>query len=815
MRRCGMGFKYTLLSSALMLFSLPAVAQIAPVILNNPTITGGSMNGTSIGLTTPAAGQLTSLIVSGNAGTTLTVNASAVFGASTTQTLTLNGNRIATGGSANTGALVLLLNTTLTGSNSQLFRINGTDGAGNNVPIIDINGSTQSNTTFYNQVRLSNSARGTTYDMLSLGTLTGTPPTGAWNPWLIGYTDNLSSQSSGGNGILNVQETQTTNAATGSRITFGVGYHLTGTSGNTTAVTGQASPGGNYVAATFSATSTANDLGVNNANWGTVNGGGGGFFAQNNTMHLFPGATWTGGINGWENDIEVDNGAQVNIKTGMSIVLMDPADSTTGQGAWEDNAFVFGGGLNAQAAGYGWSNGITFGRPQSAFPFDPDGILINAGPVNGNVTTPITVGIGMDFPLLTFGRAFIRSKQFLVDPNGVARFGTGAIAYTGSGMSVDVNYKHGLAEGSTISGAAIISGGTNYQGKQVFTDDYNGLYTVTATNGSGVITQLTVTRQSFAPVGTSATLTLIPYQYGVINGTVQITQTWTTDNTLTLQPSGGAMAFNGPVNISGSTITQPGTGGPNFIPTWTNVDYSGTIPNPGPRGGPNGSRQFMAYTTLSPSVNTTNTWENMNSFLHFQGPGTANGEINVMHSFFEVEAGATANSSETIEASMGNYGTIGQFVGFLDILHNNSTGVVTTGLVGITLQLTNDNTTAGVIPNYTAIRNWPMAGPGSKPTFNYLIQNTDATASLATNGPVLIGSIGTSDTSKMLQIIGIDSTAANYTMWVNNSSGNIFSLNNVGTLAAVAYKAGAVAGVTCTGTPTASFASTNGIVTHC
>ena len=40
-----MAYKTALLVSVLALSSLPAVAQIAPVILNNPTITGGTLNG--------------------------------------------------------------------------------------------------------------------------------------------------------------------------------------------------------------------------------------------------------------------------------------------------------------------------------------------------------------------------------------------------------------------------------------------------------------------------------------------------------------------------------------------------------------------------------------------------------------------------------------------------------------------------------------------------------------------------------------------------------------------------------------------------
>jgi hypothetical protein len=42
-----------------------------------------------------------------------------------------------------------------------------------------------------------------------------------------------------------------------------------------------------------------------------------------------------------------------------------------------------------------------------------------------------------------------------------------------------------------------------------------------------------------------------------------------------------------------------------------------------------------------------------------------------------------------------------------------------------------------------------------------------------------------------------------------------YNLQVVGTTSATAYAAGATLGVSCSGTPTSSFASVNGIVTHC
>ena len=43
----------------------------------------------------------------------------------------------------------------------------------------------------------------------------------------------------------------------------------------------------------------------------------------------------------------------------------------------------------------------------------------------------------------------------------------------------------------------------------------------------------------------------------------------------------------------------------------------------------------------------------------------------------------------------------------------------------------------------------------------------------------------------------------------------LFTVSGAGAVSATAYLAGTTAGVTCSGTPSASFAATGGIVTHC
>lgn len=83
---------------------------------------------------------------------------------------------------------------------------------------------------------------------------------------------------------------------------------------------------------------------------------------------------------------------------------------------------------------------------------------------------------------------------------------------------------------------------------------------------------------------------------------------------------------------------------------------------------------------------------------------------------------------------------------------------------------------------------------------------------LATNGTMIygVGNVGASWTVGN----GIDWHLGTATgNWIQ--FGSVFSIDGTGIVTGASYKAGATAGVTCSGTPTSSFASTGGIVTHC
>jgi hypothetical protein len=81
-----------------------------------------------------------------------------------------------------------------------------------------------------------------------------------------------------------------------------------------------------------------------------------------------------------------------------------------------------------------------------------------------------------------------------------------------------------------------------------------------------------------------------------------------------------------------------------------------------------------------------------------------------------------------------------------------------------------------------------------------------ATARNGSGGSVPSGAVGTT-------LNGVDFSAITFTGSAFKSSG--FNIDGSGNETAAAYKVGATAGVSCSGSPTSSFASVNGIVTHC
>lgn len=364
--------------------------------------------------------------------------------------------------------------------------------------------------------------------------------------------------------------------------------------------------------------------------------------------------------------------------------------------------------------------------------------------------------------------------------------------------------------------------------------------------------------------------------------------------------------FNGTVgattpSTAAFTTTLVGTGTPASLPT----QFQSAITFDPSAAGSSGSayRRNMFNTTLNYAGNTVNVWEGVTSFTTISGPGQANGEINQFHSFTQYNANATVLGGEGYEDSFYNFGALtGNRDSYLSLLHNFSTGTAA-NMVGLDCQFINENPAPGAVTTRICLNFSAMGGGGSAPTFNLLIKNSDPTGVIDTAGPLAVGYIGVPTAGNLVEIHGIGTTSATYSLVDKNSAGanlfyvrddgfiflgagasvnssglqvagpdnsnltfaltvknlagaNLFSVSDSGValigssvtansvglqingtdnspltfplvvknlagtvLLALANNGaitvGATVGVTCAGAPTGSFASTNGIVTHC
>lgn len=230
-------------------------------------------------------------------------------------------------------------------------------------------------------------------------------------------------------------------------------------------------------------------------------------------------------------------------------------------------------------------------------------------------------------------------------------------------------------------------------------------------------------------------------------------------------------------------------------------------------GLPSSSRRAIVNTVLSPSVTTTNIWENDSSFLELQGPGVASGEINMKHSYFQVDSGASATQAEDFEASTLNNGTIGAFNDYLAIFTNGAAGIVTGAHIGYKYAILNQNTTVASIAQSIAVDCEAMTGAGTVPTQTYCIRNADVAASISTLGHVIIGSLSPASATIGFQVSSPDNNSGNFAMLLKNQAGtNLFGVNNAGGLLVSGTNAVSCAAASVSLT---TLVVTNGIVTHC
>lgn len=535
-------------------------------------ITGGTLDGTCVGCTTPAAGAFTSLSASAalTATGTLTGQGLVIAGGAAAGKVTLSANNIAMASGQN---LTLGM-----GGSGSTFSLSGTGGTGlllvatasSTQNVIDLTGSAN-NLLKANKVLL---APGTiTYSgafVAGFGPLdvsdnvAGTA-TGTDFPFHA-FTINSDTAAATGLGVGYSFIHNVAAGATGSRTTMKIARTQTAASGNAAA----------GIDPTYETARITSDA--------YYPEGGTGLYASMARGHQYSAPLycrmWSGATNWYANvcsemDVQVAAGASVARNLAFHPVQLSPHAV---QGYLTDAAILIGN----QSGAIGWRSGIQFADSVDSWSINANGSMFTAGMAAGFQTTGMGASYGIDIQNPLFAQAAFRTRGMSIGPTGIVRIGTGYLAPLSTGLSIDASGLAGLAEGATISGAAIVSGGTGgFSNGDTLTDAYNGVYYITA--NTGAITQLTVWRQSWAPAGTSATVTLTPNSASQGAGTVTITQTWTSGTLLTLNPSGGAVEFgSGAFTANGTQAASLGSLAPSSAHTtvqeWLTLkDASGTV----------------------------------------------------------------------------------------------------------------------------------------------------------------------------------------------------------------------------------------------
>lgn len=215
-----------------------------------------------------------------------------------------------------------------------------------------------------------------------------------------------------------------------------------------------------------------------------------------------------------------------------------------------------------------------------------------------------------------------------------------------------------------------------------------------------------------------------------------------------------------PASVTTPAVTTTGTGNSAIGSALTNYDYSKNSSD---------TRYFYLNNSLAPSTSTSNIWEQMNSFLTLSS-GTTTGEINLIHSYLQTNAGSSAVGSENFEASSLINGTITALDGYEAIMHNGSTGTVTGfGLTGFYASMVNDNTTSNSVSQWVGFACFAPTGSGSAPTNDYCLYNSDPNGQIGSIGRARFGNLANG--TGAFNSTGPDSSHYNYnSTWYNSTN---------------------------------------------
>lgn len=500
--------------------------------------TGGTINGTTIGLTTPAAANVTTLVSTGTG--TITAgsgsNDQIVLGphaSGTAPSITSTGTdglRILTGG------YTLSLNEPL----AQVATMAWTN-AGNSYGINFVQTHTGMTSSTVGQ-----------FDNFQLNDSVNASAAGAWQGY--NFTDNV-------------------NGTQGGRVAMNVGIVQTG-------IVGDASGAGDnfYTGLRDStiwrytqpgATSTAPLGRPFSGNDNTICGAVSGNYSPQNIYQCA----------GREINAGLYNSATAAIVSGLTIASL----GANTHGFWGVSNMLW---LYNTAGGNGWLCAICMGNGQ-LFPLDnTNGEIIGAKFGQGtNGVVPFTTKWGFELSSITFPSTgnpydggFFNTNGASMDGVGTLRLGTTYFTSSSAGLAID-------AKGSVGTGATINTPGSGYIHTSGTEDEavtaYGGIWFISV-NSSGVPTAVTTYVQPQWPNTSTTPSTATPTNInGADSGSGLILNlTWnTTATTVAISPSGGATAIGGTLGLTAATWTDIQTCTPGQISVDASYIYVCTATN--------------------------------------------------------------------------------------------------------------------------------------------------------------------------------------------------------------------------------------------
>ena len=338
--------------------------------------------------------------------------------------------------------------------------------------------------------------------------------------------------------MINIQHNVGGAAMTGNRSALNVSM-------SQTAKTGNAGGGSIFQAGQATSNCSFNEGGTALTGVGAA----GANYAWPEYARLYSGATFFYVNKAKEIGLQIASGASAAKNIGIDVVLLS---THAVQGALMDYAY----GVQSQVGStVGFKTAFQLGTFDGQDPFGSTSAVMRWS-ISGNpsVKAPqLATGIDLSLGAIS-GNAFA-SNNFAVAGSGTTSHYQAKIAQTGSGVSIDIpNY--------IIGYTSISSGGAGITSGDWFADATSGLIVSATTVSGGVVTVATLQRngyQSSAP----GTVTVTNMNPDRTSQTFVVNASATLNNTLSVQPSGGATVFGGPVTLpAGSTgAFLPLTGG--------------------------------------------------------------------------------------------------------------------------------------------------------------------------------------------------------------------------------------------------------------